>query len=205
MKKLSLMAFMIGCVLLIACASPAKPMTDEQFFAATNLSNPTGTLQKSTLLKVTPQMTYAEILTLLGPTRDVGSGLHVLIYTIEDQSRLLISFADFRVAANLKGQDLADGLLPITHIRGTITELVQGKDGITFRVEGTIDQDTSYDKASVTATRETIVTRRGVNTLVALDFTEIQLGQKVEVTFKGAVAESYPVQAKAQAITILPQ
>lgn len=91
------------------------------------------------------------------------------------------------------------------HIRGTVKNLVLGKDGVTFLVEGSLDKDTLYDKASVTATRNTNVTIKGVNTLVALDFTEIKEGQLVEITFTGAVAESYPVQAQASVITIIPK
>ena len=79
-------------------------------------------------------------------------------------------------------------------IRGTVKEIVQGKDGITFLVEGKLEKDTSYDKASITANRDTIVTIDGVQTLVALDFTEIKVGDIVEVDFGDyPVAESYPV------------
>jgi hypothetical protein len=94
---------------------------------------------------------------------------------------------------------------PEIHIRGTVKNLIQGKDGVTFLVEGSLDKDTQYDKASVTATKNTIVTIRGINTLVALDFTEVKEGQLVEITFTGAVAESYPVQAQASSITIIPK
>ena len=89
-------------------------------------------------------------------------------------------------------------------IRGEVKEIVLGKDGITFLVEGKLENDTSYDKASVTANRDTIVTIDGVKTLVALDFTEIKVGDIVEVDFGDySVAESYPVQAKAKSVKIM--
>ena len=89
-------------------------------------------------------------------------------------------------------------------IRGTVKEIVLGKDGITFLVEGKLEKDTSYDKASVTANRDTTVTIDGVQSPVTLDFTEIKVGDIVEVDFGDySVAESYPVQAKAKSVKIM--
>jgi beta-N-acetylhexosaminidase len=61
-------------------------------------------------------------------------------------------------------------------------------------VEGAKEDDTSYDKASVTIRSDT--------RLVAADgrparFEDIAVGTAVEAGFEGPVAESYPVQAGA--------
>ena len=205
MKNLFLFTLLISLLLLSACSATTAPLTTDQLNLAISPSNITGSIDKALLLKITPEMTYGEIITLLGPSADIGSGRHVVMYTVDGQYRFFLSFSDLTAVANLKGSEQADSLLPITHIRGTAKSLVQGKDGITFLVEGSLDKDTLYDKASVTATQNTIVTIKGVNTLIALDFTEIKEGQLVEVTFTGPVAESYPVQAQAGIITIIPQ
>lgn len=205
MKNLFLSLILISLLLLSACAPSPTPLSIEELNQAISPSNTPGAISKDVLLKITPEMTYGEIITLLGPSADIGSGLHVVMYTVDEQYRFFLSFSDFTTIANLKGSEQVDSLQPIAHIRGTVKNLIQGKDGITFLVEGSLDPDTQYDKASVTATKNTIVTIQGVNTLVALDFTEVKEGQLVEITFTGAVAESYPVQAQAGSITIIPE
>ena len=88
-------------------------------------------------------------------------------------------------------------------VRGTVKDIVNGKDGITFFVDGKIENDTQYDKATVTVNRNTIVLKDGINTLVALNYTEIKEGDIVEVKFKGDVSKSNPVLAVADTIIIM--
>jgi len=80
-------------------------------------------------------------------------------------------------------------------IRGKVMSIVNGKDSITILVEGKVDDDTIYDKASVTIPKGTIITENELSKI--LDISDIIIGQTAEIIFDGEVAESYPVQGKA--------
>ena len=88
-------------------------------------------------------------------------------------------------------------------IRGKVTSIVNGKDGITILVEGKVENDTIYDKASVTISKGTIITKKKLSIL--LDISDIIVGQTAEIVFNGAVAESYPVQGKALTVHLITQ
>ena len=92
-------------------------------------------------------------------------------------------------------------------IRGTITEIipVQGEVLGTVRIEGTIGGGTEYDKAVVAVTEETEILLRGPGGEEKATFDDLRVGQRVEATFVGPVAESYPVQATAGRIVILQE
>jgi len=68
-------------------------------------------------------------------------------------------------------------------------------------VEGALEPDTRYARAKVRITRDTKVFQtRGGKRLV---FSRLQVGNLVEVTFEGPVAESDPVQAVAAEVVLL--
>ena len=85
-------------------------------------------------------------------------------------------------------------------IRGTITNVSVEDDGVVILVEGEIDEDTSYDRASVTVNQQTQISRQQGGT-VTLD--DLQNGVQVEACFSGPVMESYPVQAEASGVVVL--
>jgi len=89
-------------------------------------------------------------------------------------------------------------------IRGEITNIHQ-KEGITVSVlvEGEIEADTGYDKASVTITDTTRIYEKVGEDYLALSREDLYLGLRVEVLFTGVVLESYPVQTEAEEIVIL--
>ena len=94
------------------------------------------------------------------------------------------------------------------HIRGHITTKTEGiSDEIlgNLLIEGEIEADTEYDKASVRVDGETEIFELVSGELQESDWEALAEGQLVEATFEGAVAESYPVQAYASRIVILPQ
>ena len=88
-------------------------------------------------------------------------------------------------------------------IRGIVKDIVNGKDGITFLVEGKMASDTVYDIAYVTVNMESTVLKDGINITKVFGYTEIKEGDLVEVEFKGGVAKSYPVQGIAKTIKIM--
>lgn len=90
-------------------------------------------------------------------------------------------------------------------IRGTITEITSAQGEVlgAVRIEGTIGEGTEYDKAVVAVTEETEILVRGPDGEEKATFDDLRVGQRVEATFVGPVAESYPVQATAGRIVIL--
>jgi len=91
-------------------------------------------------------------------------------------------------------------------IRGEITSVTPAADGsgVTVLIEGAVEADTSYDKASVRVTSEADVWLVGADGSVeAIAPEDLGVGLRVEAWFTGPVAESYPVQATASAIAII--
>ena len=88
-------------------------------------------------------------------------------------------------------------------IRGAISSRSDG-DGPTFSIliEGTIDADTTYDKASVRIDEDTAIYRHEGDDLVEAAASDLTSGTTVEAWFEGPVAESYPVQAYARQVVI---
>lgn len=87
-------------------------------------------------------------------------------------------------------------------VRGIVKDIVVGKDGYTFLVEGNLENDTEYDKAMVTVNRDTEILKDGVDKTTVLDYTEIKEGDTVEVIFNGPVNFSDPVMGVAKSIKI---
>jgi len=86
-------------------------------------------------------------------------------------------------------------------IRGKITALhADGSGTGAVLIEGPKAPDASHDKASVRITPRTCI-RNSAGEKVT--FASLRVGQRVEATFIGPVAESYPVQAVAGEVRIL--
>ena len=90
-------------------------------------------------------------------------------------------------------------------IRGEVTNLTEGTGETlgTILIEGEIEADTSYDKASVRIDEDTRIYELLDGEPVSASFDEIRVGFTVEAWFEGPVAESYPVQAYARQVLIL--
>lgn len=91
-------------------------------------------------------------------------------------------------------------------IRGEVTNITTEQENTVILVEGKTEDDTMYDKASVTIKPDTKIVKAGADggeTIVKPE--DIKLLQSVEVVFNGPVAESYPVQGTAKLIRILSE
>lgn len=86
-------------------------------------------------------------------------------------------------------------------IRGIVKEISTSGHQGQLLVEGEIEEDTVYDKASVSITEETLIQKKSLSS--AFELADIQVGDTVEVIFTGPVAESYPVQGTASIIKII--
>jgi beta-N-acetylhexosaminidase len=89
-------------------------------------------------------------------------------------------------------------------IRGTITDISMANgEVISILVEGVVDPDTQYDKASLRVDNETEVLRLESYGPVRASRDDLERGRQVEAWIVGPVAESYPVQGYAGRIVIL--
>jgi len=107
---------------------------------------------------------------------------------------VIIGFSWFFIGCGTKDNSKAS-------IRGYVTEIIISESGANILVEGKIEEDTEFDKASVSINSDTVIKKDGIKG--KLNVSDIKRGDKVEVVFTGAVAESYPVQGTAKSIRIL--
>ena len=94
-------------------------------------------------------------------------------------------------------------------IRGSVTEIsvpdYRNEEIVAvLLIEGRVEEDTNVDRAWLTITTGTFIGYIDGDDFVKVPFAEIKPGQTVEAIFAGPVAESYPVQAQARALLILP-
>jgi hypothetical protein len=204
-RAMAIIALIAVVISLIACKGPELVSFEELL----SYDNAIAHVRASDVESIAKGTTYREILTRLGATRDTGSGLHIAQYVVDEKQNLYIGFADAGEACTKSGSELLQNAQPIVDdngkigIRGVVTDIVQGKDGITMLVEGKLEQDTSFDKASVTVNMSSRVLRDETPITGLFAFSEIKKGDTVEVTFNGLVAESYPVQGVAATVRIV--
>ncbi|MBS4537525.1 DUF3221 domain-containing protein [Clostridium sp. D2Q-11] len=87
-------------------------------------------------------------------------------------------------------------------VAGNITEITVSEDDSilgTIHVEGPKDNGATYDNAIVTVLPDTKIYSNDT-----VNFKDLEVGMYVEIFFKGEVKESYPVQADAKQINIIP-
>ncbi len=124
--------------------------------------------------------------------------------------RAISSLTGLKIDWDAEGQMilLADGELEAADeigVRGTVKNLVKGKDGVTFLVEGKLEEDTMLDTAYVTVNMQTAVMKDGVEIDDQFAYGEIKEGDIVEAVFTGPIAKSYPAQALAKTINIITE
>lgn len=88
-------------------------------------------------------------------------------------------------------------------IRGEIAKVSYNDSGKIsgILVEGKVEEDTQYDKASVYIGEKTKIYKN--STKEELEISTLKEGVKVEIIFEGPVRESYPVQADAKIIRVI--
>ena len=86
-------------------------------------------------------------------------------------------------------------------IRGLIKDISVDKEVTSIKVEGNLEKDTRYDIANVLVDKDTIINKGDSN--FNLEVSDLKIGQKIEVVFKGPEGRSYPVTANAYSINII--
>ncbi len=86
-------------------------------------------------------------------------------------------------------------------IRGIIIDISLTEGGAAIMVEGQVEEDTVYDRASVKINSDTMIQKDDMSRL--FEISDLRVGDRVEVYFAGPVAESYPVQGTAAIVRII--
>ena len=92
---------------------------------------------------------------------------------------------------------------PESSIRGTITEV--SRSAKVVLVEEDPASQSGLAKGEFAVTDETEILEQRGEDLVPVPFEKLRVGQKVEATYAGPVAESYPTQGVAARIVILEE
>jgi len=96
----------------------------------------------------------------------------------------------------------SDSQLVVYGVAGNITELTNNGNGtMTILVEGDLDNNgADYDRGYVTVNDDTVIY---LDQEVGME--ALEEGQYVNVFLQGDVMESYPIQATARQINIIPE
>ena len=110
MRRAIAVVALIAVVVSLAACKGLEPMTFEEWF---RYDNPVAGVRASDVESKTKGMTYRQIITRLGATRDVGSGLHVATYVVNDKENLYFSLVDPGEVCAKTGIELLKSAQPI--------------------------------------------------------------------------------------------
>ncbi len=128
--------------------------------------------------------------------------MRTLKITILTAFLLIIFMVSVLIATGCSSRQNADDAVSSQiGIRGRITDIKTDGENANIRVEGAIEDDTVYDKAQVRIDPDTMIQKDEMSRL--FEIPDLKIGDRVEVIFKGAVAESYPVQGTAAIVRII--
>ena len=109
-------------------AGESNPLTEEILSLIPEnkklLDTPTQVTSEQ-IKELTPTMTREDVLSLLGDTQDVGSGIYIYLYEVDQQYLLRIPFASDEAQLGVTGEDLLKALVPIS---GDIAPMVYVND-----------------------------------------------------------------------------
>lgn len=109
-------------------AGESSPLTEEIRSLISEYKEPIDTPTQVTaeqIKQLTPTMTRTDILSLLGNTQDIGSGIYIYLYEVDQQYLLRIPFASDEAQLGVTGEDLLKALVPIC---GDIVPMVYVND-----------------------------------------------------------------------------
>ena len=92
---------------------------------------------------------------------------------------------------------------PANGVRGVVTEVSRSAEVVL--VEEDPSEESGSAKGEFAVTEETEILEQRDGQLAPVDFEEVRVGQMVEATYEGPVAESYPTRGVAGRIVILAE
>lgn len=93
-------------------AGTESPLVQELLPPPTRPDEPAN-VTSDQIRQLTPDMTAEEVMALLGQTKDVGSGLFILLYHVDGKYELLIPFAGLDAPLGVYGETLLLSMKPL--------------------------------------------------------------------------------------------
>lgn len=79
---------------------------ESSYYELLSPSNEVRNVSSKTVKEIKSNMTYEEIIKKLGMTKDIGSGLFLAQYVVDNKLNLIISFGNFNDKCSLDGDQL---------------------------------------------------------------------------------------------------
>lgn len=93
----------------------------------------------------------------------------------------------------------------VPDIIGTVTERREVRDGVSVLIQQDSTRSAGYPVARVTVRSGSSVMRRTAGGLAPAAAEELRVGTRVQAWFTGPVLRSYPAQATARLVVIVPE
>lgn len=143
-------------------------------------------------------MTYNKIIEYLGPTKDIGSGAHVLLYAVDGDKVLYLSYADGKDVCSQSGEQLLKTLVDAkqdnTEKNTFNATLIQRTDNCILVSCPTYDK---FDIINLRITQDTVIIFKDGKRATIDDIKD-----KLTITISDVIAESYPPLGTALKIII---
>ena len=160
----------------------------------------TGKITSAQIKAIKAGTSYKDIIKVLGNTKDIGSGRHVLQYAVDGDKIFYLSFGDENDICNQSGDELIKTLVDAKQDSkddNTFTATLTQRSGNSILVSCPTYKN--FDVISLSVTKDTIIQFENGESATLDDITG---SSKLIITISGQIAESYPPQGVAIKIII---
>lgn len=160
----------------------------------------TGKITSAQIMAIKAGTSYKDIIKVLGNTKDIGSGRHVLQYAVDGDKIFYLSFGDENDICNQSGDELITTLVDAkqdSKDENTFTATLTQRSGNSILVSCPTFKD--FDVISLSVTEDTEIQLENGEKATLDDITG---SSKLVITITGQIAESYPPQGVATKIII---
>jgi len=160
----------------------------------------TGKITSAQIKSIKAGTSFKDIIKVLGNTKDIGSGRHVLQYAVDGDKIFYLSFGDENDICNQSGDELITTLVDAkqdSKDENTFTATLTQRSGNSILVSCPTFKD--FDVISLSVTEDTEIQLENGEKATLDDITG---SSKLVITITGQIAESYPPQGVATKIII---
>ena len=102
-------AFIIICTLLminVSCTNSKDKIENKNVTREEGVEGEIKLIKYSDVYKIEKDMTYKEVISLLGPCRDIGSGRFIYVYKLEDGKEIVLNFGGMEEVIGKSGEEI---------------------------------------------------------------------------------------------------